>query len=144
MQKSVGSSPGLRMLVRAICAYALSAFLFLLLASFLLSRSDVGSHVLGYVSSVISFLSAFISTRQLMRSQKSHSLFAALLFGVLLVILLMTLGFLAGERALDPSGVLSVVSFTFTGVLLGGLLPLHLPRRSSHRRRDFLRYTGTS
>ena len=62
MQKTVGPSPGLRMLVRALCVYVLSAFLFLVLASFLLARSNVGSHVLGYVSSAISFLSSFLST----------------------------------------------------------------------------------
>ena len=140
MQKTVGTSPGLRVLVRALCVYVLSAFLLLVLASFLLWRSDVGSHVLGYVSSGISFLSSFLSTRLLLRSQKSQSLVTAMLFGVLLVILLLTLGFLAGERSLDPSGVLSVVSFTFAGVLLGGLLPLPLfSHRSSHRHRGFSR-----
>jgi len=140
MQKTVGPSPGLRMLVRALCVYVLSAFLLLVLASFLLARSNVGSHVLGYVSSAISFLSSFLSTRLLLRSQKSQSLFTAMFFGVLLVILLLTLGFLAGERSLDPSGVLSVVSFTFAGVLLGGLLPPRVSsRKSPHMRRFFSR-----
>ena len=140
MQKTVGTSPGLRMLVRALCVYVLSAFLLLVLASFLLWRSDVGSHVLGYVSSGISFLASFLSTRLLLRSQKSQSLFSCMLFGVLLVILLLTVGFLAGEHSLDPSGVLSVVSFTFAGVLLGGLLPLPLfSHQSSRRHRGFSR-----
>ncbi len=140
MQKSVGTSLGLRMLVRALCSYVLSAFLLLVFASFLLSRSDVGSHVLGYVSSVISFLTSFLSTRLLLRSQKSQSLFSSMLFGFILVILLLTLGYLAGDRSFNPSGVLSVVSFTFAGVLLGGLLPFRLsPRKSSHRLRNFSR-----
>ena len=140
MQKTVGTSPGLHMLVRALCVYVLSAFLLLVLASFLLWRSDVGSHVLGYVSSGISFLASFLSTRLLLHAQKSRSLVTAMLFGVLLVILLLTLGFLAGERSLDPSGVLSVVSFTFAGVLLGGLLPRALfPHKSAHRHHGFSR-----
>lgn len=135
MQKTLGYSPSLRMLARALFAYLLASFVLLVLASFLLSRSGAGSNILGYVSSAISFLAAFLSTRVLLRSQKALSLYTAALFGVLLVILLLTLGFLAGERSLDPSGVLSVISFTFAGVLLGALLPLRsLPRRSRRRR----------
>lgn len=122
MQKTVGTSPGLRVLVRALCVYVLSAFLLLVLTSFLLWRSHVGSASLGYVSSAISFLAAFLSSRFLLHSLKESSLVPALLFGLFLVIVLLTLGFLAGERSLDPSGVLSVVSFTFAGVLVGSLL----------------------
>ncbi len=103
MQKTLGYSPGMRMLARALFAYLLASFVLLVLASFLLSRSGAGSDILGYVSSAISFLAAFLSTRVLLRSQKALSLYTAALFGVLLVILLLTLGFLAGERSLDPS-----------------------------------------
>lgn len=135
MQKTLGYSPSLRMLARALFAYLLSAFVLLVLASFLLSRTNAGSDVLGYVCSGISFLSAFLSGRVLAHSQKDLSFYAAFLFAVLLIILLLTFGFLAGERSLDPSGVLSVVSFTFAGVLLAALLPLcSLPRKSRRLR----------
>ncbi len=134
MQKIVESPLGLRLLARALLVYALTAFLLLVLASFFLARSNVGSHVLGYVSSGISFLSAFLSSRLLLRAQKTGSLAPAMLFAVLLVILLLTIGFLAGDRKMDPSGVLSVVSFTFAGVSLAGVLPLRI---SPRRRRGF-------
>lgn len=134
MEKAVGKSPGLRMLVRALCIYVLAAFLLLVLASFTLWRSNVGSESLGYVSSAVSFLAAFLSARFLMHSQNQTSLAAALLFGLFLVIVLLTFGFLTGKRSLDPSGVLSVVSFTYAGVLAGSLLCFSAPGKRKRSR----------
>ncbi len=128
---------GLRSLARALCVWFLSAFLLLSLASFFLSRSNVGSHVLGYLSSAISFLAAFLSSRYLSSFQKETALLSAFLFGLMLVILLLTLGFWIGERSPDPSGVLSVVSFSFAGVLLGNLMP-HLSVKRKSKRRPFV------
>lgn len=135
MRINIGKAPGLRSLFLSLSVWILSAFLLLVLSSFLLARSEAGSHVLGYVSSSISFLSALLASVSFAVSGGKKSLVSALLFGLLLVIFLLTLGFLAGERSLDPSGVLSVVSFTFAGVLLGCLLPRRLPSRKSNRKR---------
>lgn len=137
LQKNIGKGMSLRFLIRALCVWFLSAFLLLSLSSFFLMKSDIGSHVLGYVSSGISFLAAFLSSRFLSRVQKETALLSSLLFGLILVIILLTLGFLVGERSPDPSGVLSVVSFSFAGVLLGNLLP-HLPIKTRRNRRSFV------
>lgn len=138
MQNAVGKALSLRILFRVLLIYVFSAFLLLSLTSFFLARSDAGSNVLGYVSSAVSFLASFLSTQFLLRYQKSRSILSAMLFGLLLVIILLTIGFLAGEHSLDASGVLSVASFTLTGTMLGGILPLKLlPRRQRSKRRMF-------
>lgn len=110
----------LRLLLRTLGAWAVSALVLLLLSALLLSRLPIGSASIGYWSSGLSFLSAFYAGLTAGDKRREGSLLFCLTAGFLLCILLLTIGFLA-KGALDPSGILSVVSFTFAGVLLGGL-----------------------
>ncbi len=110
----------LRLLLHAIGIWFLAALVLLTVSAFLLSRIPVGSAVLGYWSSALSFLSAFFAGLKAGDRRQDGSIAACLSAGLLLSILLLTTGFLFGG-GLDPSGILSVVSFTFAGVLLGGL-----------------------
>ena len=130
MPKSFGKAPGLRMLFRAFLIWSLIALLLLVLSSLVLAQMHVGSSVLGYVSSAISFLASFAAGISLGRGE-GNRLYPALLLALLLVILLLTLGFLAGDRSLNPSGILSVVTFTASGVLVGSLFRLQPRRRKS-------------
>ena len=110
----------LRLLLRAMGAWVLSALLLLPLAALLLSKLPIGSAALGYWSSSLSFLTAFFAGLTAGDRRREGSLSACMLAGLLLSIALLTLGILTGA-GLDPSGILSVVSFTFAGVLLGGI-----------------------
>ena len=111
----------LRPLLRAMGAWALAALVLLPLAALLLSRLPIGSAALGYWSSALSFLAAFFAGLTAGDRRREGSVPACLLAGLLLSIALLTLGILTGG-GLDPSGILSVVSFTFAGVLLGGVV----------------------
>ena len=111
----------LRLLLRAMGAWGLSALLLLPLAALLLSKLPIGSAALGYWSSSLSFLTAFFAGLTAGDRRREGSLSVCMLAGLLLNIALLTLGILTGA-GLDPSGILSVVSFTFAGVLLGGVV----------------------
>lgn len=119
MKNNRNPTPDLRLLLRSILTWLVSALVLLILSAFILSRIGVGSAVLGYVSSGISFLAALAAGIVLGRDRRSGLLVRAMLAGLILVVLLLTAGFLVGERELSPSGILSVVSFTFAGAVVG-------------------------
>ena len=111
----------LRLLLQAVGAWSAAALVLLPLSALLLSRLPIGSAALGYWSSSLSFLAAWFAGRKAGNKRENGSLLFCLPVCFVLITLLLTIGFLAGG-SLDPSGVLSVVSFTFAGVLLGGLM----------------------
>lgn len=138
MTKLFGKAPGLKTLFRALLIWCLIAFLLLVSASLVLSRLPVGSSVLGYVSSSVNFLAALAAGVSLNRGE-SNSIYPFLLLALLLLILLLTIGFLAGDRSLNPSGILSVVTFTVSGVLAGTLFHPRSSRRKSFSSRTLSR-----
>ena len=124
----------LRQLLRALLVWILSALLLTLLSALILSKTGTGSAVLGYLSSALSFLAALAAGFSSGGKKGSAFLFPALLTAGFLILILLTAGCIAGE-ALNPSAVLSVVSFTLTGVLLGSLIARG--RRAASPRRSF-------
>lgn len=115
-------------LLGAFTAWLLSALALCLLSALILNLSEGGERALSYTSSAISFLSAAAAGMAAARKHGKGSLYPALLTGSALSLLLLSLGFLISEKGLDPSAVLSVVSFSLAGSLFGGLLPLR-PRK---------------
>ncbi len=113
---------GPRALLRALAAWMAAALFGLIAASLILSGTNLSSAVLGPVSSAISFLAAFAAGRAAAGKGKRLAFAVSLLVALFLVIILLSLGYLIRRGDLDPSGVLSVVSFTFAGVLAGGLI----------------------
>ena len=118
---NVAVPPGLRMLGTALLRWGLAASALLVLASLVLAGSGTGSELLGYVSSAISFLAAVCAGTAVERNEKGVFPKAVLTAGALIVALL-TVGVLIGRSGVDASGVLSVVTFTISGVLLGAAL----------------------
>lgn len=128
-------TPDLRLLLRAILAWLVAAFVLLLLSAFVLSRIGVGSAVLGYVSSGISFLAAAAAGITLGRDKRNGLLARSLLAALILVVILLTAGFLVGDREISSSAVLSVISFSFAGTLVGA--SLSGGRRPTRRQSSF-------
>ena len=118
------------LLLRVLLLWAASALLILTAASLVLSRAHAGSGVLGYCSSAISFLSAAAAVF-FAADHGRDRLLRGLLPALFLVIVLLTMGFLARGKDMSPSGILSVSCFTFAGALLGGALP---PKGRGRRR----------
>ena len=77
---------------------------------------------LGYASSLISFLSAVGAGAAAAMHQKEGRIIKGILSALCLSALLLLTGFLVKGK-LNGSAVLSVLSFTLTGSLLGAMLP---------------------
>ena len=105
----------------AIFAWFASAITLLLVSSVVLTELGCGEKILGYVSSAISFVSAAVAGVVAGGKRRTGLLYTALLTASALVVLLLTLGFLINSSAVEPSSVMSVISFSITGCMVGAV-----------------------
>jgi len=123
--------------------YLLSSLLFWMISSAaLLPLAAMGAHffacgeiALAYVSSTLSFLTALLAGAKAMRIRKRSALGTALVTGVCIIILALTLGFIIAGDKLQAAGVLSVVTFTLSGALVGAVF---FPgQKKQNKKKDF-------
>ncbi len=112
----------LKFILRGFIVWALSAIILLLVAAIIISKSSVSSGSIGYVSSAMSFTAAFLAGILSSKGSKSGLIVKGLILSAALTIVLLTLGYLIGGDGMKSSGILSVVSFTFSGCLLGSVM----------------------
>ena len=112
----------LSFLARALAAWTICAAALLLCGAVLYASDGAALSSLGYASSLISLLSAVGAGAAAASVQRESRIGRGLLAAMALSSLLLLIGFLTREK-LDGSAVLSVLSFTVTGCLLGALLP---------------------
>ena len=111
-------------LISAVVAWLITAFILLIICTVLLSELGCSEQSLGYTSSIISFLSALAAGITASKKRKSGTIYTALLTASVLIIALLTLGFMIDGSALQPSAIMSIISFTFSGCLVGIILVL--------------------
>ncbi len=111
----------LRFLLRAILAWLLCAAALLLCVSVFYAADGASLSTMGYASSAISFFAALAAGTCAAGAEREKRYLAVLISAVALCSLLLLVGFLIAGR-LDQSAVISVVSFTFAGALVGALL----------------------
>lgn len=122
MGKYAKGMGGLRALLRAVLLWLITALCLLSMSALVLSKAEAGSASLGYVSSAISFISAATAGFSISRGAGDKQFLQGLIAAVVFVTLLLTIGFLVRGKNMDPSGILSVVTFTVTGVLFGSVI----------------------
>ncbi len=125
-------SADLSFLPRALATWAVCAAALLLSGAVLYASDAAALSSLGYASSLISFLSAVGAGAAAVLPQKEGRIVKGLVSAVCLSGLLLLTGFLIRGK-LDGSAVLSVLSFTFTGSVLGAMLPLNRKKRKRFR-----------
>jgi putative membrane protein (TIGR04086 family) len=108
-------------LLRAAAAWMLSAPVFLALAALAANVTGAGERSIGYISSAVSFLSAAAAGYNAMRNQKSAGIAAALITATAIVIMLLSVGFLIKGEEMNASSMISLVSFTYAGILVGAI-----------------------
>ncbi len=109
-----------RFLLKAAAAWTVAALVLLLAASLLVSKSGMGEGSVGYVSSAVSFLSALAAGAAAARSRRG-GLATGLMAAAALTLALLTVGFIIEGPAIEASGILSVVTFSFSGALVGSV-----------------------
>lgn len=107
-------------LLKAAGVWLMAAMLLLLAGAGIISAMNLSSSSVAYFSAGVSFLSAFAAAYSACAG-KDGRWKCGLLIGLVLTILLLMLGFIVEGRELSADGVLSVVSFTMTGALAGGI-----------------------
>lgn len=132
MSETGKRSLDLACLPRALAAWAVCASALLLSGAVLYASDAAALSSIGYVSSLICFLSAVGAGAAAVLPRKERRILKGLLSALCLSGLLLLTGFLIGGR-LDGSAVLSVLSFTFTGCVLGALLPLNRKKHTRFR-----------
>ena len=132
MSESGKRSFDLSFLPRAAAAWAVCAAALLLCGAVLYASDTASLSSLGYASSLISFLAAVGAGVASATAQKEGRIPKGLLSALCLCVLLLLTGFLIKGR-LEKSAVLSVLSFTLTGCLLGSLLPIGKKKRTRYK-----------
>ncbi len=106
-------------LLSAFFTWLITAVSLLLVSTIILSETGCSEKSLGYTSSAVSFLSAMAAGIAAGRKRKAGAVYTALLTAVALTTLLLTVGFLVNGNSIEASSVMSVVSFSFSGCLVG-------------------------
>lgn len=109
-------------LLSPVLAWFTTALVLLLIASALVCYAGLGEAALGYLSSFISFAAAASAGSRFTRTTGKPAVRSSLVLATVLTVLLLTVGYLIRGEDLDSSGVLSVVTFTYAGSLLGAVL----------------------
>ena len=136
--KTIREKGSLRAVVYGLCAWVAAAIVLLTAAAFILSKTSVSSGSIGYISSIISFCAGLAAGLYAARRSGKEGIWNGLLTRLFLTILLLGLGFLIGEKEMSSSGVLSVVTFTISGCVIGGLLGTSR-RKGARKRRSAAR-----
>ncbi len=131
--------PDGKFLLHAAAAWTVSACALLCISALAANAAGMGEQSLAYLGSAVSFLCAAAAGAAAAGHSEAAGLLTALLTGTFLVILLLTLGFLIRGHEMDPSSILSLVSFTYAGVLTGVLL-LPGSGKKARKRRAYTRH----
>ena len=117
--KDQGKLPDGSFLLSACLGWVIGAAVLLLCAALIANAVGFGERGLGYLSSAISFFAAVAAGVSGARKQSVARLPVALITATVLVIALLTIGFLIRGEEMDSSAILSIVSFTYAGVIAG-------------------------
>jgi len=105
-----------------------------MICTLVFQRSALDASVLGYFSSGISFLAALVFGL-LAKGASQAGWGGTAIGGVLLTIILLSLGCLVSNMQLSPDGVISMVCFTLAGVFFGGMILIRKGKKTVFRRK---------
>lgn len=106
-------------LFKAWISWLISAVLLLLIFSFVLAKSSCSSRHMAYLCSLLSLLASVAAGSAAARTSRLPPFLTGLLCGFSTVLLLLLLGLILDRKSLDSNSVLSLVSFTMAGNLIG-------------------------
>ena len=123
-----GEFPDSAFLLKALGTWAICVLILLPAAAVILNAVGATERALSITGSAISFLAAVGAGLAAAKKRRSAGVYTALLSAAVLVTALLTVGYLIAGEELDPSAVLSLVSFSFAGCLVGAVI-LYRPNK---------------
>lgn len=121
----------LKFLLRGLITWLISALILLTIATTIVSKCNISTASIGYISSGLSFLSAFFAGIFALKGNKSGLIVKGMILSSALTIFLLTIGFIIKGDSMKSAGILSVVSFTFSGCLLGCVMSSFFKKTNS-------------
>ena len=111
----------IRYLLSSIFFWIVCSLVILPLAALVAHIFRLGENAMAYLSSSLSFATAAAAGARAINLRRKNALGTAAVTGVCIIILALTLGFIIAGDKLDAAGILSVVSFTLSGALVGAV-----------------------
>lgn len=127
--------PDVRFVLNAVVAWCVSALLLVVIASLITTASGISLNAVAYISSALSFISAFVAGMRAMRERGKGAIITGAVVGVTITILALTLGFIIDAAKIQADGILSVVTFTIAGAVTGSVLCPQKKRKKGRGRR---------
>lgn len=127
--------PDVRFVLNAVVAWCVSALLLVVIASLIATLSGISLNAVAYISSALSFISAFVAGMRAMRERGKGAIITGAVVGVTITILALTLGFIIDAAKIQADGILSVVTFTIAGAVTGSVFCPQKKRKKGRGRR---------
>lgn len=112
---------GIMFLPIGILAWFLSAAVLIPVGALLCYLLFHGSQALGYMSSVLCFVSAASAGAAAERCRGGGALYIGVIMGCIILSILILLGYIADSSNLDTGGIISITTFTLTGAVFGSV-----------------------
>lgn len=113
--------PDARFLLTAVVTWLAASLLCVLLCALIVQLSDAAAGTVGYISSALSFITAAAAGARAAGVRGRGAVYTGLVSGVVIITLALTLGFIIAGQEIAADGVLSVVTFTLSGTLVGSV-----------------------
>ena len=113
--------PDARFLLTAVTTGFAASLLCVLLCALIVQLSNAAAGTVGYISSALSFATAAAAGARAARVRGRGAVYTGLTSGVVIITLALTLGFIIAGQEIAADGVLSVVTFTLSGALVGSV-----------------------
>lgn len=123
----------MRFLLSALLSWLVSAAVLLPAAALVLCKSNISSDCVGYISSALSLAAATFAGIAAAKRREEGKIYTALLTAATLITVLLTAGFLIKGSDMGSSGILSVITFTLSGCLIGAVFAPKGRRRAKRR-----------
>lgn len=121
MNGSSSQALDIRFLPDAILMWFISAIILLPLAALAAELTRCSEAGLAYISSSTIFLTSLAAGAKAIRTRKKSAVITAIISALSIIIITLTLGFVIAGDKLEPDGILSLVTFTFSGALVGSV-----------------------
>ena len=109
-------------LFKALVTWLTVGIILSLILSIIISQTTLDSSYIAYLSSIISFITAVFAGFRAMSARRKGKLYTALFTAGFLIIFILSVAYIIASGEIIASGLISVISFTFSGVFFGAYI----------------------